>query len=338
MPKVSILMPCFNAENSLEETLVSIDQQTYKNFELILVDDGSQDGSTRIIKRWAERHSFIKLIMKEHSGIIPSLNVGLDQCAGEYVARMDADDLMYPQRLEKQVEYLDKNQEINLVCTDIRGIPKDGLREGFRQYIEWLNSIKDHRDIMRERYVESPICHPSVMFRKKAVMDLGGYLDLGWSEDYDLWLRMIQAGMKLGKLNEILLDWRDAPTRLTRTDSRYSLQKFMMTKVHYLMRGPLTDKESVIIWGSGMHGKRMAKLLIKEGAPVKAFVDIAPEKIGSSMLGLPIISREELMEKWAEFQKPILLSAVGSHKARALIREYLDRAGIEEGSDYLCIM
>jgi len=338
MPKVSVLIPCYNAAETLEETLQSIALQTYTNFEVVLVDDGSEDGTAGIINRWEGEHEHIKALMTEHSGIIPTLNEGLQHCAGEYVARMDADDLMHPERLAKQAAYLDQHPETALVCTDVRGFPEDELREGFRLYIEWLNSLQNFEDIQREMFVESPICHPSVMFRKEAVLRVGGYQEHGWAEDYDLWLRMIQAGMKIGKINEVLVDWRDTPVRLTRVDSRYSLQNFLRAKAHYLVRGPLLGRDEVIVWGSGMHGRRIGKLLLKGGAPVKVFVDIDPKKIGNTRQGLPIISREDLPKLWGEMKNPIVLSAVGSRGARELIREFLNEAGFVEGQDYLCVM
>ena len=338
MPKVSVLIPCYNTAETLDETLESVISQTYTDFELVLVDDGSQDGTADSIKRWAEEHPQIKALMTEHSGIIPSLNEGLEHCVGEYVARMDADDLMYPERLAKQAAYLDQHPETTLVCTNVRGFPEDELREGFRLYIEWLNSLESFEDIQREMFVESPICHPSVMFRKEAVLSLGGYQEQGWAEDYDLWLRMIQAGMKLDKLSETLLDWRDTAERLTRTDSRYSLQNFLRAKAHYLVRGPLVGREEVIIWGSGMHGKRIAKLLLKDEVPIMVFVDIDSKKIGNTRQGKPIIAREDLPKYWEELKNPIVLSAVGSRGARKLIREFLNTKGFLEGEDYLCVM
>jgi len=166
MPKVSILIPCYNTAAILEETLESVIGQTYPNLEVVLVDDGSEDGTAGIIKRWAEEHEQVKALMTEHSGIIPTMNEGLQHCAGEYVARMDADDLMHPERIAKQVAYLDENPDTALVCTDVLGFPEDELRGGFKLYIDWLNSLENFEDIKREMFVESPICHPSVMFRK----------------------------------------------------------------------------------------------------------------------------------------------------------------------------
>jgi hypothetical protein len=208
------------------------------------------------------------------------------------------------------------------------------LREGFQIYIDWLNNLITHEDICREIFVESPICHPTVMVRKKVLVDLGGYEERGWPEDYDLWLRMYLAGHQFAKLPEVLLSWREHPQRLTRTDSRYSVENFIRAKSHYLPQGPLKGRDAVIVWGAGMMGRRMSKHLLREGVPLVAFIDIDPKKIGRTLRSLPIISPEALMDWWERYECPALLAAVGARGARALIRERLGGFGLVEGEDW----
>jgi glycosyltransferase involved in cell wall biosynthesis len=334
MPKVSILMPCFNVAETLIETLESIQAQTYHDFEVVAVDDGSEDATPKILAQWTEKDVRFKPLHLEHGGIIPALNAGLNACQGEYIARMDADDLMRPERLEKQVAYLDAYPDVTLISSLVEGFPEKDLREGFRIYIQWLNSLVSHEDICREMFVEGPICHPSVMFRKQSLVELGGYQENGWPEDYDLWLRMYLAGHQFAKLPEVFLAWREHPHRLTRTDSRYSVENFIRAKAHYLPHGPLKDRDAVILWGAGMMGRRTSKHLIREGVPLVAFIDIDPKKIGGTLRSLPIISPGELPDWWSKYQRPALLAAVGARGARQLIRERLTEVGFVEGEDW----
>jgi glycosyltransferase involved in cell wall biosynthesis len=335
--QVSVLMPCFNAAETISETLDSLFAQTHSNFEIVAVDDGSEDETLDILQSAAQQDPRLKPIVRPHEGIIPALNSGLAACQSEYVARMDADDLAHTERLKLQAEFLDAHPEIGLVASLIKGFPQSELRGGFHVYIDWLNSLVEHEQIMRERFVESPFAHPSVMFRKSVVQELGGYQEHGWAEDYDLWLRMAAADARFAKLSEVLVSWRDHPPRLTRTDSRYSLSNFLRAKAHYLMRGPLIGRENIIIWGSGMMGRRISKYLLDEGAPITAFVDIDPKKIGRTRRGKPIISIEDLSNQWTAFQKPIILAAVGARGARKLIRVSLEEMKLEEGYDWYAV-
>jgi glycosyltransferase involved in cell wall biosynthesis len=327
-------MPCYNAAATLPETLDSLAAQTHPNFEIVAVDDGSTDGTRDILHERAAREPRLRVLAFEHAGIIPALNAGLDACRGAYVARMDADDLCDPERLSKQANYLDANPEVGLVAAWVAGFPEDELRQGFRIYIDWLNSLVTDAEIKRELFVESPFAHPSVMYRKPLVGDLGGYQEHDWPEDYDLWLRMAAGGVTFAKIPELLVRWRDHPTRLTRSDSRYSVKNFLRAKAHYLARGPLAGRDAVIVWGSGMMGRRLGKRLLDEAVPVVAFVDIDPRKIGRTRQGKPIISADDFMAWWGRYQQPALLAAVGARGARELIRQQVNGFGLAEGQDW----
>jgi glycosyltransferase involved in cell wall biosynthesis len=334
MPKISVLMPCYNVAATVDETLQSIAAQTLTDFEVVAVDDGSTDNTPDILAQCVQRDPRFRLLPLPHAGIIPAMNAGLEDCRAEYIARMDADDLMLPTRLEQQATHLDQHPKTTLVSSLVAGFPKGELREGFRLYIEWLNTLTTHDEICREMFVESPLCHPTVTFRRQAVLDLGGYQERGWAEDYDLWLRMYLAGMRFDKIPETLVEWREHPDRLTRTDSRYSLENFLRAKAHYLALGPLKNRDEVIIWGSGMHGRRLSKHLLREGVNLIAFVDIDPKKIGRTRRDKPIIAPEDLPDLWANAANPAVLAAVGARGARELIRQQLTDFGLTEGKDW----
>jgi hypothetical protein len=165
-------------------------------------------------------------------------------------------------------------------------------------------------------------------------LEVGAYQEHGWPEDYDLWLRLYLAGARFAKLPEVLLEWREHEERLTRQDSRYSLENFLRVKAHYLVRGPLYGRESVLVWGAGMVGRRLSKHLLREGAPLSAFVDVDPNKIGRTRRGVPIISPEGLLDWWQGSPKPVVLAAVGARGARQLIRQHLTTYGLQEGADW----
>ncbi|MGW8225138.1 MAG: glycosyltransferase [Anaerolineales bacterium] len=334
MPKVSVLMPCFNASRTLPAALKSLEWQTLADFQVIAVDDGSTDGTGDLLGVWAAQDGRFQVVKQDHQGIVAALNLGLEHCQAEYIARMDADDLSHPERFSKQVDYLEQHPGVSLVGCRVRGYPPGDMREGFMIYLNWQNALLTDEDIRREIFVESPLAHPSVMMRKDAMLAVGGYNEHGWPEDYDLWLRFYLSGARFAKLPETLLDWREHPERLTRKDSRYSLENFLRVKAYYLMRGPLLGKETVLIWGAGMIGRRLSKHLIRQGAPLAAFVDVDPGKIGGTRRGLPILSPDDLPGWWHSSPNPAILAAVGSRGARKLIRQHLTLSGLEEGRDW----
>ena len=298
------------------------------------MDDGSTDETLELLRSRAAGDPRIKVLARPHGGIVAALQAGLEACQAELVARMDADDRALPERLAKQVRLMQARPELAVAGCLVTAFPGEQVRQGFSLYLEWQNALIEHADISREIFVESPLAHPSALFRREQILALGGYQERGWPEDYDLWLRACLAGFRFGKVPEVLLEWRERPERLTRTDSRYALESFLRLKAYYLSRGPLSDREAVFIWGAGMMGRRLSKQLLRQGVPLVAFVDIDPRKIGRTRRGLPVISAEQLPGWWQRFTRPALLAAVGARGARPLIRARLAELGFAEGQDW----
>lgn len=334
MPKISVLLPCYNASGTLGEALDSLAHQTLGDFEIVAVDDGSTDTTLPILQAWALKDSRLRILPRTHQGIVAALNAGLEVCTASYVARMDADDLSHPERLEKQAAVLDTHPEVGVVSCRVAGFPPEQVRPGFKVYLEWLNGLLSDDDIRREIFVESPLPHPSLTIRGELLQQVGGYQDHGWAEDYDLLLRLYLAGARFAKLPEVLLEWREHPQRLTCTDSRYSLENFFRAKAFYLTIGPLAGRGAVIIWGAGMVGRRLGKQLARLDAPLVAYIDIDPRKIGRTRRSLPILPPEALQDWWGRFTNPVILTAVGAHGARPIIRRRLIEMGFREGRDW----
>jgi glycosyltransferase involved in cell wall biosynthesis len=337
IPKVSVVIPCYNASSTLESAVRSISNQNYKSLEIIVVDDGSTDLSSEILNTLSKDEPRLHVITREHLGIIASLNTGLDAAKAPYIARMDADDYAHPGRIVSQVAYLDNHPDVAVVGCMVEGIPLEEIGEGFKLYLKWMNGLLSHEQITREIFIESPLAHPSVMVRRTWLDRVGGYQDHGWAEDYDLWLRLYLAGARFEKVPELLLAWRERSDRLTWTDERYSRENFIRAKSRYLRLGPIKGRDAVIIWGAGQTGKRISKYLIKEGAPLTAFIDIDPSKVGRQRRGLPILAPDMLPELWGRYQNPVLLTAVAARDARELIREHLVSIGLIEGVNWWAV-
>jgi hypothetical protein len=179
------------------------------------------------------------------------------------------------------------------------------------------------------------VAHPSVVVRRELLEAAGGWRDLGWPEDYDLWLRLFAAGTRFAKVERFLFFWRDHRSRLTRTDPRYAVPRFLACKAHHLARGPLADARRVVLWGAGQTGRRLAKHLRTEGVAIDAVVDIDPAKIGRTLRGVPVISPENLPGRLGD--GVVVLAAVASRGARDLIRARLVALGLDEGRTFFCV-
>jgi glycosyltransferase involved in cell wall biosynthesis len=334
-PRVSVLIPAHNAAATVAECLESLVAQSFVDFEVVLVDDGSTDGTAEAARRAMSGDGRLRLLSPGRVGLVGALNTGLEACRAPLVARLDADDLCRPERLALQVGHADTHPDVAIVGGGVASFSDHGpLGEGYQIYDAWLNRLGDHADIVREIFVESPLAHPAVLYRRDAVRALNGYRDPPWPEDYDLWLRAWQAGLRFGKVNEIVVDWRDHPVRTTRTDVRYGPDAFLACKAHYLARGPLAGARGVVIWGAGKIGRRLARLIGAEGIETVAFVDIDPKKIeGAKKARPPVIPQSEL-DAW---RGHVLLGAVGSRGARKDIRRAAAAAGWREGEDFFCV-
>jgi len=334
-PRVSVLLPVRNGGSWLQAGLESLARQTLTDFEVVAVDDGSTDDSARILLRWAARDRRVRLIRQPASGLVSALNNGLADCRAPLVARMDADDICHPRRLELQVEHLGARPDAGVVSCLVQHFPRREVREGFRLYEEWLNRLSTHDDMARERFIESPVAHPSVMVRTDILRDTGGWWDVEWPEDYDLWLRLFESGVVFAKIERTLLFWREHGSRLTRNDPRYSTAAFLRCKAHHLARGPLTGVSNIVLWGAGRTGRRISKYLLAEAVPIGAVVDIDPAKIGGTLRGIPVISPDELPSHLGG--DAVILAAVASRGARNLIRAELVKLRLVEGDRFWCV-
>jgi hypothetical protein len=209
--------------------------------------------------------------------------------------------------------------------------PKAALGPGWRRYERWLNGLITPRDHARELFVESPLVHPSVLLRATALEEVGGYRDVAWAEDYDLWHRLHASGWHLAKIDAPVLAWRQSPGRLSLTSPRYRHEAFLEARAFYMARHPALRGGRVAVWGAGRTGRRLRRLLGGHGVAVTCFYDIDPAKIGREHDGTPIRSWNEL----APAGREPLVAAVGIPGARALILDEARRRGYREGRDLL---
>ena len=213
MPKVSVILPVYNAGKFLRQAVESILTQSFTDFELLLINDGSTDGSGAIIQSYNDTR-IIYLENENNKGLIYTLNRGIDLANGQYIARMDADDIALPHRLQRQVEWLDKNPSTAAVASFSTEIDESGIECGFYQRDRKIVSAAQ---ILKAMPVNNCLTHPSVMARTEILKAYRYSSSQKNIEDYDLWLRLLADGHRLEKLPEALLLYRVHSSSVTQS-------------------------------------------------------------------------------------------------------------------------
>jgi glycosyltransferase involved in cell wall biosynthesis len=333
-PLVTVVLPFQNAAPTLPECLDSIAAQTWPNLEVLAINDGSTDASAVIVAAYAARDPRFQLCDPGARGLVAALNYGITMAHGVFVARMDADDRMVPQRLAAQVALLSQQPNLVLCGTQVELFSAGPIHAGYHEYVRWQNQCITPEQIANNIYVEAPLAHPSVMFRRSLFDTVGGYHAGPFPEDYQLWLRIHEAGLAMGKVAEVLLEWRDRPERTSRTDPRYARSAFDQLRTTFLARDPrLQTGRPLVFWGSGRATRQRVKLLLNHGFQPAAWIDVDPDKFGHTIWGAAVHERRWLRQN----PRPFVLVYVASHGARNLISGWLAEMEYQVGVDYLMV-
>jgi len=329
-PLISVVLPFYNAEKTLSRAIQSIINQTFTNWELILVNNASSDTSVDIAKMHIAIDSRIIMINEPKKGVVNAFNTGLNFCKGTYIARMDADDVSLPERLQWQCDFLISNPEIDLTSGLVRHVSDNRDTRGYKIYVDWINTLISEEQIYLNQFVESPFANPSVMFTRKALLKYGTCRDGHFPEDYEMWLRWLSMGARSCKIEKEILLWHDTPSRLSRNDKIYSKEAFNAIKIHYLdiwLRKHNPFFPYLVIWGAGKTGHKNALLLKKLGHKISYFVDVSTKK--TSALGC--IPYNELPCAGTCF----IVSFVGNRGAAPLIKKELLSKGYTERVSFI---
>ncbi|MFO1484614.1 MAG: glycosyltransferase family A protein [Verrucomicrobiaceae bacterium] len=328
-PAISVLMPVRDARETVMTAVESVQGQSFTDWELVIVDDGSRDGTTELLTQLAKADVRVVLIQQQPKGIAEALQRGCDACRGEFIARMDADDVMDARRLELQRAFLAGNDGCGLVSCRVKF---GGTEAGYAAHVDWVNSLMTRDDMSLRRFVEAPVAHPSVMFRRELIAKHGGYRAGDFPEDYELWLRWLEAGVRFGKVDVELLTWNDPPQRLSRMDARYSVEAFYAMKCVYIRHWLETHaaERTIWLWGAGRITRRRFDVLADR---ITGFIDVDEAKSGQHRDGRMVRMANDLPERDGSF----ILAGVGARGARERIHTHLTERGWVEGRDFLLV-
>lgn len=335
-PEVSVIMPVRQWRPATAAAVASLLTQTMDSFELLLI--GQQDVDSLACRLPPDPR--IRLIARHQPGIVSALNTGLSAARGRYLARMDDDDIAHPQRLALQLQHLQGPSGTQLCGCRIRFIDSQGntdtIKGGNRAYALWLNALLSDEQIGAACYIECPMPHPTLMAHRDIWQALGPYRDFDGPEDYDLILRARLMGIRLGKPEPILLDWREHPERLTYNDPRYRREAFARCRARAACDPQshlgLSAGRPVWLCGTGRHGRDWHDALESSGATVNGFVDRHRHGANRSKRGKPVISYEQLPE---QRQDALVIGAVAGPAPRSELLDYFVRQHWREGLDFI---
>ena len=296
MPALSVLLPVRDAAPWLPASLRSLFRQTFRDFEIVAIDDGSTDGSGELLERAAEVEPRMRVFHTAPRGLPLALNHALAKARAPLIARHDADDLSHRRRFELQRRALSRRPECAVLGSRVRLFPASAVGAGMQRWIRWHNRLLDHDAIAAEMLIDSPLAHGSAMIRRHWLERVGGWNESGWAEDLDLWVRLLEAGAHFEKLGETLYGWRQRPDSATRRDPRYLRERFIALKCSAL-RQRLAPRggtirvigvgESLARWTGALRAagfdpvplpaRRPARALVAELAPPVVLVYMAPE-------------------------------------------------------------
>jgi len=326
---VSVIFPVGPGADEAELALADLREQTWGELEIIVVLNGCPE---RVRESFCsiDDERVLLIDLGAEGNLLQALEVAIDASRGKWLARMDSDDRCSSHRIERTiVPLLSGECEVASCGIELVG----ALGKGMQRYVDWVNGLGDAERVSRERFVESPVVQPTVMMAKSTLIEAGAYRDDGLAEDYSLWLRLLHQGKRFAKVSERLYQWKDGPTRLTRTHPRYGQREMLILKGRALAEMEEVKGRGIAIAGAGPNGKVIASELLACGITLHGFFEINSKRVGGVCRDRPVVGYSEFGKRWRE---AILLSAVGSPGGREKVRQKALEEGYEEGADFWC--
>lgn len=332
---ISVIMTAYNEEKYITEAIESILAQTYENFELIIVDDGSTDSTPTIIKQFKDsRIRYYQL--SENRGVGAAHAYAIERAVGKFIAIADADDIHYPERLARQYNYLKEHEHLSVVDSyvnyfadneDIKNSARYRYITNYRQ--KHLNSIHTAEEYKRSLYWFCSVVHSACMFYKDLIQTFS-YSEFKVIEDYELFYNMNKQGILFGKVPEILVDVRITSNSTTLAQDGQLINNFFKIKekeIDYLLKNNL----DIYIWGTGQGGTEAAQILAKRNINIAGFLDNNSQKFGEIIDGIPVINHQNIK---ACNSGILIVSSIGKFD----IVKQLEARGFKEFDDFLVLL
>lgn len=330
-PIISIIIPTKDTAKYLPECLDSIINQTYKNWEVLAVNDGSSDNSLEILRSYNLKDSRIKALNNPNPSLLKALRYGYAHASGSLIHRMDSDDKMPIDKLEAMSETLISSGKGSVVTGGATYFMDDGeVGDGFKRYVEWLSAVSRENTHAENIYRESVIASNCWLVYRDDFDAIGGFEPDTFPEDYDLCFRFYAGGLKIVGLDKILHHWRDRSDRISRNWDVYKDNRFLNLKTDYFIKVEHDSNRPLIVWGAGRNGKDIVRLLQAKDVINLHWVCDNNKKIGKDIYDI----RMQHYSTIPELKQPQVIVAVASPEDQKEIESKLSEWGLKAGEDY----
>lgn len=326
---ISILMPFKNTSLFLHECINSILNQSETNWELIAVNDHSTDNSKDILVAFANKDNRIKVIDNTGNGIIDALQLAYSKSSGNFITRMDSDDVMAKTKLEIQKKQLLQHGKKHIALGLVNYFSEIPLGDGYKRYEKWLNELTIKGNNFSDIYKECVIASPCWMVHREDFEKCGEFNSSMYPEDYDLAFRFYKNKLTCIPSNKILHYWRDYPERTSRNDIHYADSSFINIKLNHFLTIDYNNTKKLIVWGAGDKGKRVAQHLIEKNIPFDWICD-NPKKIGKHIYNQLMLDYK-IVQDYSKHQSII---TVANTDFQQEIKVFLAKRSLLQGKDY----
>jgi len=326
---ISILVSFKNTSLFIAQCLESIINQTYSNWELIIVDDHSTDESHSIVERFAEQDSRIQVYKNKGSGIIEALKLAYSKSKGSYITRMDSDDIMTENKLQSMHDDLISHGKGYVALGLVKYFSEKGISDGYSKYQSWLNKLTKLGSNYSEIYKECVIASPCWMLHREDFEICGAFNSEIYPEDYDLVFRFYKHHLKCIPSSKLLHYWRDYSYRASRTQDNYAHDMLLKLKLYHFLKLDYSQSKNLVLWGAGHKGKLSANYLIENNVDFTWICD-NPKKIGKH------IYEQELhdFKSLETIKNPQSIITVANPKAQKEVKAYLKNQNMASMVDY----
>jgi glycosyltransferase involved in cell wall biosynthesis len=292
MSGISIIMPVRNAGKWIKETISSVQSQSYQDWELLCIDDHSSDNSKEIVKRFSESDSRVISYLNPGEGIISSLQFGLEKSKGEFITRMDSDDLMPEDRLQTLFDTISQAEIKTIVTGKVQYFSTEEVSEGYLRYQNWLNQRIEKKDHWKQIFRECVVASPNWITRKSDLINYKIFQNMEYPEDYSMCFLWMKHGFNVEGIEAITLRWREHPDRTSRNSDIYQQDSFFKLKLNWFDK--LHPDGSIAILGAGPKGK-IAVRRFQENRKINWY-DLKHLQYNTHVEGLEILNYNKITE------------------------------------------
>jgi glycosyltransferase involved in cell wall biosynthesis len=328
-PRISIVMAAKDEGLYIQNCIESTIQQTFEEWELIVVDDHSTDNTAEIIKDFAHRDTRVRYFKSEGNRLNGALLTAQKHIKAPLINRMDADDLMPDYKLNLMYHHWLKYGQRHVVAGGTQHFVDDGeVGDGFLRYDAWLNEVARLNRHWVEIYRECVIPSHCWLIHRDDFFKIGGFADC-YPEDYDLCFRFYKAGLKVIGLNKVLHYWRDTETRISKTWDEYKDNRYFELKLKYFFEIDFDPKRGIAVWGAGKNGKDLVTQLLKRTHNILWYTN-NERKVGKDIYGIRLRNSVEIDKN----ESAQILIAISNPKEREEVKVELHRLELIEGTDF----